>query len=55
LAFLSDESSLGAFHRDESNDILVGKVRSVHGVVVSDITSSNLAEILERIAKVEVT
>jgi len=54
-AFLSDESALGDFHEDESNDLLVRKIHTVYGVNVSDITSGNLAEIFERIAKTKVT
>jgi len=54
-AFLSDESTLGDFHEDESNGLFVGKIRTVYGVDVSDITGGNLAEILERIAKTKVT
>jgi hypothetical protein len=53
--FLSEESSLGDFNETESNDLLVGKIRTVYGVDVSDITSGNLAEIFERIARTKVT
>ncbi|HET6932324.1 MAG TPA: hypothetical protein VFI45_18495 [Candidatus Acidoferrum sp.] len=51
--FLSDESSLFDFHEDETNDVLLEKIRAVYGVDVSDITSGNVADILERIAKIK--
>jgi len=54
-AFLSDESSLFDFHEDETNDVLVEKIRTVYGVDVSDIPNGNLADIFERIAKIKVT
>jgi hypothetical protein len=54
-AFLSDESSLFDFHEDETNDVLLEKIRAVYGVDVSDIPSGNLADILERIARIKVT
>jgi hypothetical protein len=54
-AFLSDESSLTDFHEDETNDVLVEKIRTVYGVDVSDIPDGNLADIFERIAKFKVT
>lgn len=53
-AFLSDESSLSDFHEDETNEVLVKKIQSIYGVDVSDIASGNLADILERIAKLKV-
>jgi hypothetical protein len=49
-AFLSDESSLWHFHGDENNNALSARIKEVYGVDVSDISSGNLAEILERIA-----
>jgi hypothetical protein len=49
-AWISDESSLWDFHRDETNDTLISKIKEVYGVDVSDIQSARLAEILERIA-----
>jgi hypothetical protein len=53
-AFLSDESSLFDFHEAETNEVLVQKIRSIYGIDVSDIASGNLADILERIAKLKV-
>jgi len=50
-AWISDESSLSDFNRDETNETLVAKIKDVYGVDVSDIASANLAEILERIAE----
>ena len=50
-AWISDESSLGDFHSDETNDRLNGKIREIYGVDVSNIAGGNLAEILDRIAK----
>jgi hypothetical protein len=49
-AFISDESSLWDFHTDETNDVLITKIRDLYGVEVSDIESGNLATILSRIA-----
>jgi hypothetical protein len=49
-AWISDESSLWDFHRDETNNALCAKIEAVYGVDVSDIKSANLSEILERIA-----
>jgi hypothetical protein len=49
-AFISDESSLWDFHSDETNELLVAKIRSVYGVSVDDIESAKLWEILDRIA-----
>jgi hypothetical protein len=49
-AWISDESSLWDFHRDETNDALYAKIQEVYGVDVSDIKSARLSEILERIA-----
>jgi hypothetical protein len=48
-AFISDESSLWDFHDEDTNDRLIGKIREVYGVDVSDIKSAKLYEILERI------
>jgi hypothetical protein len=53
-AWISDESSLGDFHEDETNKRLNDKIRRVYGVDVSDISSGNLADIFERIAKSKV-
>lgn len=49
-AWISDESSLWDFHHDETNHVLVAKIKEVYGVDVSDIESARLSEILERIA-----
>lgn len=49
-AFISDGSSLGDFHTEETNDVLHAKIKQVYGVDVSDIESGNLAAILDRIA-----
>jgi len=48
-AIISDESSLWEFHSEETNDVLVEKIRQVYSVDVSDIESAKLCEILERI------
>jgi hypothetical protein len=48
--WISDESSLWDFHRQDTNAALVAKIREVYGVDVSDIESGNLADILDRIA-----
>jgi hypothetical protein len=48
-AWISDESSLWDFHTEQTNDLLVAKIREVYGVDVSDIESAQLWEILERI------
>jgi len=50
-AWISDESSLWDFHSEETNGKLNDKIRQVYGVDVSDISSGNLADILERISK----
>jgi predicted RNase H-like HicB family nuclease len=49
-AWVSDESSLGDFHGEETNDTLIQRIRSTYGVDVSDIPGGNLAEIFDRIA-----
>jgi len=49
-AFVSDQSSLWDFHTGETNQVLIGKIRDLYGVDVSDIESANLAMILDRIA-----
>lgn len=54
-AFLSDESTLFDFHEDETNDVLLERIRTVYGVDVSDIRSGNLAEIFQRIAEARTT
>ncbi len=50
-AWISDESSLWDFHTEQTNDLLVTKIREVYGVDVSDIESARLWEILERIKR----
>jgi hypothetical protein len=50
-AFISDESSLWDFHSDETNELIVAKIRSVYGVGVDDIESARIWEILNRIAE----
>jgi hypothetical protein len=52
-AFISDDSSLWDFHRNETNDVLLAKIKDVYGVDVSNIESAELSEILERIATVQ--
>lgn len=49
-AWISDESSLSAFHEEEADEALVKKIRTTYGVDVSDISSGNLADIFDRIA-----
>ena len=49
-AWISDESSLDDFHEEETDDMLIQKIRSIYGVDVSDIAGGNLADILDRIA-----
>ena len=49
-AWISDDSTLFDFHTTETNDHLFEKIRSVYDVDVSDVSSGNLAEILDRIA-----
>lgn len=48
-AWISDESSLWDFHTEQTNELLVAKIREVYGVDVSDIESARLWEIFERI------
>ena len=50
-AWISDESSLYDFHGDESNKKLIDRIRDIYGVDVSEISSGNLADIFDRIAK----
>lgn len=50
-AWISDESSLGDFHDEETNEVLIQKIRTTYGVDVSDISSGNLADIFDRIAE----
>jgi hypothetical protein len=50
-AWISDESSLWDFHDDETNESLNDKILYVYGVEVTDISSGNLADIFDRIAK----
>ena len=47
--WVSDQSSLWDFHGDATNERLIGKIRRIYGVDVSDITSGNLADIFDRI------
>jgi hypothetical protein len=49
-AWVSDDSSLWDFHHDDTNDVLISKIKEVYEVDVSDIQSAKLSEILERIA-----
>ena len=48
-AVMSDDSSLGDFHSEETNLALIIKIKDVYGVDVSDIESARVCEILERI------
>ncbi len=48
-AWISDESSLWDFHTEQTNDLLIAKIREVYHADVSDIESARLWEILERI------
>jgi hypothetical protein len=48
-AWIADESSLGDFHQDETNESLTEKIRLIYDVDVSDISSGNLADIFDRI------
>lgn len=50
-AWISDESSLGDFHGDETNDNLNEKILHIYGVDVSDISNGNLADIFDRISE----
>jgi hypothetical protein len=50
-AWISDDSSLGDFRENESNDVFVQKIRDTYGVDVSDMTTGNLADILDRIGQ----
>jgi len=52
-AWISDESSLWDFHHDETNNILIPRIKEVDGIYVSDIQSAKVSEILERIAAVQ--
>ncbi len=52
-AWISDESSLWDFHHDETNNVLIARIKEVYGIDVSDIQSAKLSEILERIAAVQ--
>ena len=54
-AWISDESTLWDFHGDETSDDLIQKIRLAYGVDVSDISSGNLADIFDRIAKARST
>ena len=48
-AWISDESRLWDFHDEETNDVLIQKIRRTYGVDVSDISNGNLADIFDRI------
>lgn len=50
-AWISDDSTLWDFHVHESNSALYAKIRDAYGVDVSDISSGNLADILDRISQ----
>jgi hypothetical protein len=50
-AWISDESSLWDFHSEQTNELLLAKIREVYGVDVSDIESARLWEIFERIKR----
>ena len=50
-AWISNSSTLWDFHTRESNSALHAKIRDVYGVDVSDISSGNLADILDRISQ----
>ena len=52
-AFISDESSLWDFGTGTDITELQGRVREVYGVDVSDVASGNIAEIVERIARLK--
>ena len=47
--FISDESSLWDFHREDSNEKYYKKIKDVYGVDVSDIKDGNLLKIFKRI------
>ena len=49
-AFVSDETSLADFGGVSSQATLVGRIRDIYGVEVSDIANGNLADIFNRIA-----
>jgi hypothetical protein len=49
-AWISDDSTLCDFHTIQTNDHFFEKIRTVYGVDVSDISSGNIADILDRIA-----
>jgi hypothetical protein len=53
-AWISDGSSLWDFHGEPSNDGLNEKIRQTYGVDVADISSGNLADIFDRIAKTDI-
>jgi hypothetical protein len=48
-AWISDKSSLWDFHTEQTNELLLAKIRDIYGVDVSDIESARLWQILERI------
>jgi hypothetical protein len=54
-AWISDESCLGDFHDEETDERLMDRIRRIYGVDVSDIAGGNLADIFDRIAKHKVT
>jgi hypothetical protein len=49
-AWISDESSLWEFHAGETNEALIGRIKEMYGLDVSDLESAKLWEIFERIA-----
>jgi hypothetical protein len=53
-AWISNDSTLWDFHTHESNSSLHAKIRDAYGVDVSDISSGNLADILDRISQTKV-
>jgi hypothetical protein len=54
-AWISNDSTLWDFHVNESNSALYAKIRDTYGVDVSDISSGNLADILDRISQQNAT
>ncbi len=50
-AWISDESSLWDFHSEQTNELLIAKIRQVYSTDVSDIESARLWEIFERIKR----
>ena len=46
---ITDESTLGDFHTESSNEPFYSKIVEVYGIDVSDVEKSNLARIFQRI------